>query len=240
MKHLKFWSLAILTTALIFAVFYGMFVQIDEKLKARLPETTEAAPERSVDTETKIIFTEIEDETDEPTTESEAILNESTDEEVPESSSEIQPSAEEVSSVYVDTYAEVTPLAVCNDSDLMLIAKLIQSEAGYDFCTDAHQRAVASVLLNHVASSSPDFPDSVYGCIFSGWIDGGIKHYGIGSYAKFMAIVPSERAIANAQYVMTYGSTVGDAIYQAEFIPEGHEVVAVFDYGVGLPTYICR
>lgn len=240
MKNVKFWSLAVLTTALIFAVFYGMISQIDEKLKARLPETTEATPERSVETETEIIFTEIEEATDEPTTEIQPLYDESTDEEVSESSTEIQPSVEEVSSVYVDTYAEVTPLAVCNDSDLMLIAKLIQSEAGYDFCTDEHQRAVASVLLNHVASSSPDFPDSVYGCIFSGWVDNGIKHYGIGSYAEFMSIVPSERAIANAAYVMQYGSTVGDAIYQAEFIPDGGEVVAVFDYGVGLPTYICR
>ena len=242
MKHLKFWALALLTTALIFAVFYGMFAQIDEKLKARLPETTEAAPERSVETETEIIFTEIEESTDEPATEIQPLFNDTTDEEVPESSSEIQPSAEEVSSVYADTCAEVTPLAVCEDSDLMLIAKLIQSEAGYDFCSDEHQRAVASVLLNHVTSTSPDFPDTVYGCIFSGWVDGGIKHYGIGSYAEFMAIVPSERAIANAAYVMQYGSTVGDAIYQAEFIPEGHEVVAVFDYGRPgvLPTYICR
>jgi len=239
-QKLKFWSLAILTTALIFAVFYGMFAQINEKLKARLPETTETAPERSVETETEIIFTEIEEAADEPTTESETILTESTDEEVSESREEVQPSITEVSSVYADTHAEVTPLTVCNDSDLMLIAKLIQSEAGYDFCSDEHQRAVASVLLNHVASPSPDFPDTVYGCIFSGWVDEGIKHYGIGSYAEFMSIVPSERAIANAAYVMQYGSTVGDAIYQAEFV-QG-ETVAVFSYpGTGaMTTYICR
>ena len=240
MKHIKFWSLAVLTTALIFAVFYGMFAQIDEKLKERLPETTEATQERLTPetTETEIEFENVEESSDEG--EIQPLFAETSDAEVSESSSEIQPSAEEVSSVYVDTYAEVTPLAACNDSDLMLIAKLIQSEAGYDFCSDAHQRAVASVLLNHVASTSPDFPDSVYGCIFSGWVDNGIKHYGIGSYADFMAIVPSERAIANAQYVLTYGSTVGDAIYEAEFIPDGHEVVAVYDYGIGLPTYICR
>jgi hypothetical protein len=205
---------------------------LDEKIEAALPETV---------AETEVRFSPIETETESETTTAVTETElETTSETVPTVCEEIQPSTEEVSSVYVDTHAEVTPLAVCNDSDLMLIAKLIQSEAGYDFCSDEHQRAVASVLLNHVASTSPDFPDSVYGCIFSGWVDGGIKHYGIGSYAKFMSIVPSERAIANAQYVMTYGWTVGDAIYQAEFIPDGHEVVAVFDYGIGMPTYICR
>ena len=232
MKNIKFWGLALLSSALIFGCTYMFWSVLDEKIEAALPETA---------AETEVRFTPIETETacETTTTVTETEL-ETTSETVPTVCEEIQPSTEEVSSVYVDTYAEVTPLAVCNDSDLMLIAKLIQSEAGYDFCSDAHQRAVASVLMNHVASSSPDFPDTVYGCIFSGWVDGGIKHYGIGSYAEFMSIVPSERAIANAQYVMTYGSTVGDAIYQAEFIPEGHEVVAVFDYGVGLPTYICR
>lgn len=239
MKSIKFWGLALLTSALIFGCTYMFWSVLDEKIEAALPET------ETTECTTECTTVEFEEITDEPTTESETILDESTDEEVPESSQEVQPSVEEVSSVYVDTYADVVetepaPIVPCTESDLMLIAKLIQSEAGYDFCTDEHQRAVASVLLNHVASSSPDFPDSVYGCIFSGWVDNGIKHYGIGSYAEFMAIVPSERAIANAQYVMTYGSTVGDAIYQAEFIPEGHEVVAVFDYGIGLPTYICR
>lgn len=234
MKSFKFWGLALLSSALIFGCTYMFWSVLDEKIEAALPET------ETTECTTECTTVEFEEITGEPTTESETILDESADEEVPESREEVQQSIEEVSSVYVDTYAEVTPPAVCNDSDLMLIAKLIQSEAGYDFCSDEHQRAVASVLLNHVASTSPDFPDSVYGCIFSGWVDGGIKHYGIGSYAKFMSIVPSERAIANAQYVMTYGSTVGDAIYQAEFIPEGHEVVAVFDYGIGMPTYICR
>lgn len=122
------------------------------------------------------------------------------------------------------------------DSDLMLLAKLIQNEAGADYCSDEHQRAVASVLMNHVAS--PYFHDTIEGCIFVGWTDNGIKNYGIGSVADFMALIPSERAIANAEYVLTHGSTIGDAIYQSEYI--FGEIVAVYDYGIGLQTYICR
>ena len=240
MKNVKFWSLAVLTTALIFATFYAMIAQIDDKLKTRLPDTTEA------ETEAVIVFEEVKEiPSDETEAEIQPLYAEESNATLSEGREDIQPGFEEVSVIYASagevlTEPETVPLAICTDSDLLLLAKLIQSEAGYDFCSDEHQRAVASVLLNHVASPSPDFPDSVYGCIFSGWVDGGIKHYGIGSYAEFMSIVPSERAIANAAYVMQYGSTVGDAIYQAEFI-QG-EIVAVFSYpGTGaMTTYICR
>lgn len=217
----KGWLLGILSTALIFVVTYMFWATVDEKLKARYPETvedTEVTVEDSVDVERNIEFetTEIETETSEIT-------------------QKLNATSEDIQPIIVTEPVVYEPV---EDSDLMLLAKLIQNEAGADYCSDEHQRAVASVLMNHVAS--PYFPNTIEGCIFVGWTDNGIKNYGIGSVADFMALIPSERAIANAQYVMTYGSTVGDAIYQAEFIPEGGEIVAVFDYGIGLPTYICR
>lgn len=236
MKNIKFLGLALLTSALIFAVMYGMIAQIDERLQARETESTEAHNEvnkRMVLVDTTEAMATTSETVQPPVSE----VAEVTDTDVTEWEMVEDTETAPVTSIdYAET--EPVPLTVCTDSDLMLLAKLIQSEAGYDFCTDEHQRAVASVLLNHVAS--PYFNDSIYGCIFSGWVDGGNKNYGIGSYAEFMSIVPSERAIANAQYVMTYGSTVGDAIYQAEFI-QG-EIVAVFSYpGTGaMTTYICR
>ena len=236
---MPFWILAIITTALIFTVFYGMFTVIDEKLKERLPETTETVQERIAPetAETEIEFDTIEEATDEG--EIQPLFNDESDTEVSESSSEIQPIVTEVPEFYADTYAEPltdTPYVEPNEDDVMLLARLIMTEAGADYCTDAHQRAVASVLLNHVAS--PYFPNTIHDCIFVGWYDGGAKNYGIGSPEKFYSQAVTQRAIDNARYVLTYGSTVGDAIYQAEFI-QG-EIVAVFDYGIGLPTYICR
>ena len=66
MKNVKFWILAILTTALIFAVFYMMITQVDENLQARHVDTTTAETE----IETEIAFESVEisttqEETDE-------------------------------------------------------------------------------------------------------------------------------------------------------------------------------
>lgn len=238
MKNIKAWFIGILSTALIFTTVYRFWATVDEKLKARFPETeietveTETQfEEQPIETETEIeiVFEPIDTEYV-TTTETEAYS-------APVTAADTEAYTELVTTA--ETVAYEAPQY--NDSDLMLLAKLIMNEAGADYCTDEHQRAVASVLLNHVASPSPDFPDTIYGCIMSGWVDNGIKHYGIESPEKFMSLVPTERAIANAQYVLTYGSTVGDAIYQAEFIPDGHEVVAIFAYSCSSTiTYICR
>lgn len=237
----------ILYVGLYFAVAaLGIFVFykcIDLGMQRFFPEIeTEKYSEESVEiaTEEAVVFepiTEPETEAEIEITETEAKIEtdtEATTETVPESRAAIQPS---ICAVAESADQGNRQECVVTD-DLMLLARLIQSEAGADICTDEHQRAVASVLMNHVAS--PYFPNTIYGCIFVGWVDGGIKNYGIGSVEKFYSLVPSERAIANAQYVLTYGSTVGDAIYQAEFI-QG-EVVAVFSYpGTGYATtYICR
>ena len=242
-ENLKFIALAILTTALIFGVFYGMIAQIDEKLQARFPETTETVTEAETDP--------IEYETIETESETDAnTICEDTDVALSADDAEIQPLLSSVSEPAYEAVTEgavleepiqpIVPYTEPAEDDVMLLARLIMNEAGYDFCSDAHQRAVASVLLNHVAS--PYFPDNIHDCIFVGWYDGGRKHYGIESPEKFYSREVTQRAIDNARYVLTYGSTVGDAIYQAEYIPPGHELVASFIYPgtESLPTYICR
>ena len=221
----------IATIALGIAVMYGITALAVERL---FPEVeTEKYVEESVGiaTDEAVVFEPIT----EPETETETTALETETEASPETTIET-----EIQLLNTPICKEISYNEVYNaeNDDLMLLARLIQNEAGADICTDEHQRAVASVLMNHVAS--PYFPNTVYGCIFSGWVDNGNKDYGIGSVAQFYSLVPTERAIANAQYVLTYGSTVGDAIYQAEFI-QG-EIVAVFEYpDSGLSTtYICR
>lgn len=124
------------------------------------------------------------------------------------------------------------------DDDLLYLAKIIENEAGCSFCTDEHQRAVASVVMNRVAD--PRFPDSVYGVISQGWNGECPLQYNVGSVERFNSLEPSERALANAQYVLEHGSTVGAAIWQAEFI-QG-EIVAYFAYPEVYETitYICK
>lgn len=128
--------------------------------------------------------------------------------------------------------------AAFSDEDLLYLAKIVQNEAGSDFCSDAHQRAVASVVLNRVAD--PRFPDTIIGVITQGWNGECALQYAVGGWERFNALEPSERAIENARYVLENGVTVDGAIWQAEFI-QG-EIVAEFAYPAiyDTVTYICR
>lgn len=174
------------------------------------------------------------------------------DDEIPEMQIETEPETEAIEYVPetetepVVEYVE-TPTIEYTDDDLMLLARIVQNEAGADFASDEHQRAVASVLVNRVADGR--FPNAMYACITQGWRKECPLQYAIGGNsdyltyedreAIFFSIVPSERAIQNAAYVMANGSTVADAVWQAEFV-QG-EVVAVFSYDCwAAVTYICK
>lgn len=130
-------------------------------------------------------------------------------------------------------------IKVYTDEDLLYLAKIIQNEAGSDFCSDEHQRAVASVVLNRV--SDPRFPDTIIDVITQGWNGECPLQYAVGGWERFSEIEPTERAIENARYVLENGVTVDGAIWQAEF-PQGEEVLMMFEYpGVySTITYICR
>lgn len=141
----------------------------------------------------------------------------------------------EAINVYVqENLAETT----YKTEDLIYLAKIVENEAGSDFCTDEHQKAVASVILNRV--SDPRFPDSIIGVITQGWNGECALQYAVGGWERFDALEPSERAIENARYVLEHGATVDGAIWQAEFI-QG-EIVAEFAYPAiyDTVTYICR
>lgn len=161
--------------------------------------------------ETEIVFEAIEEET-----ETETIIRDT---------SGVSPQMNEETKPY-------------SDDDLMYLAKIVQNEAGCDFCTDEHQRAVASVVINRVNDAR--FPDTIYGVISQGWNGECPLQYNVGSVERFNSLEPSERALANAQYVLEHGSTVDGGIWQAEFI-QG-EIVAQFAYPeiYSVVTYICK
>lgn len=131
-----------------------------------------------------------------------------------------------------------------SDEDLLYLAKIVQNEAGSDYCTDEHQRYVASVVINRVNSSR--FPgDTILDIALCGYGDGQPVQYDYslfgGGREGFWSIVPSERAIENARYVLENGVLDESVVWQANF-EQGDETVIKFTYEFANPptTYICR
>ena len=120
------------------------------------------------------------------------------------------------------------PFYPYTDAELKKVAAVVTVEAGSDWATDEHQRAVASVILNRVLD--PRFPDSIMEVIYA---DG--QYPGTCHATKY-----SDRALTNAQYVLENGPT-HDGVWQANF-PQGSETIQVYEYlmPVYSKTYICR
>lgn len=114
------------------------------------------------------------------------------------------------------------------EAELYRVAAIVSGEAGSDICTTQHQRDVASVIINRV--NDPRFPNTIEGVIMQ---DNPVQ------YATRFNRTYTERALANARYVLENGPT-HNGVWQAGF-PQGKHVIAVYDYG--LPgyevTYIC-
>lgn len=93
--------------------------------------------------------------------------------------------------------------------DLDLLAGIIENEAGGNFCSNKHQRAVCSVVINRVKSDY--FPNTIKEVIFQD----DPKQYDI-RMERFNH--PSKRAYKNAKYVLEHGSTLPDnCIFQSEY-----------------------
>ena len=95
------------------------------------------------------------------------------------------------------------------EDELDLLSRLVNAEAGSDWLTDEHQRAVASVVLNRVSDNR--FPNTIHSVI-----------YQRGQYActwnGMINKMPSQRAVDNARYVLENGVTVPEnVIFQAQF-----------------------
>ena len=96
-----------------------------------------------------------------------------------------------------------------DEKELDLLARLIQAEAGADWCTDELQRAVGSVVLNRMDDGR--YPDTMKEVIYQKGQYSTAKSGKINQEA-------TDRAKANAEYLLKEGSTLpSDVIFQANF-----------------------
>jgi spore germination cell wall hydrolase CwlJ-like protein len=115
-----------------------------------------------------------------------------------------------------------------NEEDLMLLAGIIQNEAGSDFCNDEMQKYVGSVVVNRVKSDY--FPDSIEKVIFQK----NPRQYDITD--NFYS--PTKRAIKNAKYVLENGSVLpSNCLFQGE-TKQGDGVYKTIKTIIST-TYIC-
>lgn len=216
-------SAAFILFALVLFIMIGEMIPTasnDEKGEA----VTETAAEGGVATIEETVFEPIETEVEK------TVAEKDTAENAPKMDNET-PEAEEANGYTED--------------DLLYLAKIVENEAGSDYCTDEHQRYVASVVLNRVAS--PRFTgDTILEIALCGYGDGQPIQYMYSldpneGEAVFWQIVPSERAIENARYVLENGVLDESVVWQANF-EQGDETVIKFTYEFANPptTYICR
>lgn len=93
-------------------------------------------------------------------------------------------------------------------SDLDLLARVVNAEAGSSHHTDEHQRAVASVVMNRVSDSR--FPSTIREVVYQ---SGQYACTWDGSINK----TPTQRAIDNAKYVLENGvTTPTNVVWQSQ------------------------
>lgn len=116
--------------------------------------------------------------------------------------------------------------------ELLLLAKIIQAEAGSEWLSDEWKMAVGEVALNRVAS--PEFPDTLAEVIYQPG-----QYYGKNS-SYFNALLPSYRCAQAAAWLLG-GERVLDepsVVFQANF-PLGSGVyLKLVDSQLG-NTYLC-
>ena len=133
---------------------------------------------------------------------------------------EIRPTVTPIPTEVTQTETESTPPEITrevvtieevediNPEELELLAKVITTESGADWCKNELQLAVGSVVLNRVADSR--FPNSIEEVI-----------YQPGQYStakRLEGVVPTERAKEHAKQLLTEGVTIPESVvWQANF-----------------------
>ena len=119
--------------------------------------------------------------------------------------------------------------AKINFDDMLLLARVIYSEAGSDWLSDEWKMAVGEVVLNRVAS--PEFPNSIYEVVAQP------RQYGNLAYCSLR---PSERCAYLAVRLLA-GARVLDepsVVFQANVVQGGGVYRMFYDRLLG-PTYLC-
>ena len=117
-------------------------------------------------------------------------------------------------------------------TELYLLAKIIEAEAGSSWLTEEWKMAVGEVLLNRVAS--PEFPDTIEECITQPG-----QYYGEGN-EYFSSLVPSRASVEAASKLLSGERVLGDAsvVFQANF-PLGGGIFRELKDGALGSTYLC-
>jgi hypothetical protein len=120
-----------------------------------------------------------------------------------------EPQIKPVETDIVKTVVEEVEFPKYTNEEVDLLARIIWCEAGSDWLTDEHQRAVASVVINR--KNDGRFPNTIkdviyqrgqYGCVYNGMINR----------------TPNQRAYDNAKYVLENGVTIpSNVVWQAQF-----------------------
>ena len=94
--------------------------------------------------------------------------------------------------------------------DLLLMAKIIEVEAGSNWLTEEHRQLVGSVVLNRV--DSYDFPNTLYEVVYQK------GQYALARTNHFENLVPSEKSIMSAMAILVGGSIAPkNVVYQSNF-----------------------
>lgn len=105
-----------------------------------------------------------------------------------------------------------------NNSNLMLLARLVNAEVGS--LNDEAQIACASVVLNRVNSSA--YPNSIKGVIYQK------GQYSVVRSGRINR-TPSDRAIKNAKYVLEHGSQIPSNVVYQSMGRQGSGVYKIID-----------
>lgn len=117
-----------------------------------------------------------------------------------------------ISPIYDSTqHEEVIDVGtLLDESKVYMLARLINGESGSNWCSDTMQLGVGSVVLNRMKSDK--FPDTMEEVIFQP------GQYSCTNKGSGYWLEPSERAIANAEKLLTEGSIFPDnVLFQANF-----------------------
>ena len=116
-------------------------------------------------------------------------------------------------------------------AELVLLSKIITTEAGSSWLSDEWQQLVGSVVLNRTAS--PEFPNTIIEVIEQPG-----QYYGSNS-SYFKKLIPYERAVHNALWLLENGSIApADVVFQAEFKQGSGVYTSMSDSLLGT-TYFC-
>ena len=119
--------------------------------------------------------------------------------------------------------------AKINFDELLLLSRVMYSEAGSDWLSDEWKMAVGEVVLNRVAS--PEFPDSIYEVVAQP------RQYGDLAYSS---LCPTARCAALAVRLLEGDRVLGEpsVVFQSNFV-QGSGVYRVFYDRILGATYLC-